>query len=223
MVRTLPFGLLFVACSASSAAASSIDDGLCRNGIFAIQNTSVGLGVINPGKRVHFIDDTSGCPRSDSACRLKPYLVAGDRVVTGRTLGAYVCVYYLNESGTAGWVERSRVKSLSVERDPALSAWLGHWSSYGNPLVRFYQRNGKLIAKGDAAWPSFNPSREEAPGGPHVGEIDEAVQMSGNRAYAPECEITFTLLGDLLVGADPKMQCGGANVSFSGVYRRVKR
>jgi hypothetical protein len=79
------------------------------------------------------------------------------------------------------------------------------------------------MVKGDAAWPSFNPSRDIAPGGPHFGEIDEALRTSRNRAYAPECEITFTLLGDFLVAADPKMQCGGANVSFSGVYRRLTR
>jgi hypothetical protein len=77
-----------------------------------------------------------------------------------------------------------------------------------------------LMVEGEAAWPSFVPSNEDRPGGPNIGEIDEAVTINANRASAQQCEISFTLLGDVIVAADPKRQCGGANVSFTGVYRR---
>lgn len=206
----------------SAAAAAEADDGTCRNGTFGVDNSIVGLGAVTGTGRAAFVADTGGCPNASAGCRLKSYLVGGDRVVTGRTRGKYVCVFYPSRGrGTAGWLETARLKSLPVRSGPPASAWLGQWSDEGNPRVRFTQRQGKLTVQGDAAWPSFNPSPKERPGGPNIGEIAEAVRTSGNRAYAPECRITFTLLGDLLVGADPQMQCGGLNVSFSGVYKRV--
>lgn len=217
-----PLGLLLISCPTAGVAAA-IDDQFCRNGIFAVQNHEVGIGRITAGKRAFFFNDLDGCPSSDSRCVLKSYLVTGDEVITGRAFGHYLCVYYPKKGGIAGWLDASRVRRSHVRPDPPLSAWLGRWSDYGNPVVRFYTRKGKLMARADAAWPEFNPPRDIAPGGPHVGEIDEPVRRSGNRAYAPECGVTFTLLGDFLVGADPKMQCGGVNVSFSGVYRRLGR
>jgi hypothetical protein len=206
---------------ASPAAAAATNDQLCRNGLFAVQNPDFGLGKVIAGKRVFFVDDGERCPSTAPKCRLKSYLVPGDQVVIGRTRGQYLCTYY-PKKGIAGWIDASRIRRLAVRSNPPPSAWLGRWSDFGNPAVRFYRRNGILIAYGTAAWPSFNPPRDVVPGGPHVGNLSEPVRTSGNRAYASECEVTFTLLGDFLVVADPKMQCGGANVSFSGVYRLLK-
>ena len=59
--------------------------------------------------------------------------------------------------------------------------------------------------------------------GPHKGAIGGAVERHGNRAHEVQCDVRFALLGDILVAADPAMQCGGMNVSVSGVYRRVRR
>jgi hypothetical protein len=205
----------------TSLAAAGIDEGLCRNGIFGVQNNSVGLGKISATGRTHFIYDMEGCPNDSLKCRQNSYVVAGDRVVTGRAEGKYVCVYYPSKGGgTAGWIEASRIKPVRSKQQPPLSAWVGTWSDEGNPIVRFYMRRGKLIVEGSAAWPSFKPSMTERPDGPNIGEIAEAVATVGNRAFAQECEISFTLLENLIVASDPKMQCGGANVSFTGVYRR---
>lgn len=221
MTTTRLFWLLLIA-APSAAAAAPADDGACRNGTFGIENGAVGLGMVAGNGRASFVSDADGCPSAAARCRLKSYLVGGNEVVTGRTRGNYVCVFYPHKGGgTAGWVERARIKVLPVQPNPPVSAWLGNWSDEGNPLVRFYRKQGKLMVEGSAAWPSFNPPLKERPGGPNLGNIGEAVRLSGNRASAPECHISFTLLGDLIVGADPDMQCGGMNVSFSGVYKRV--
>jgi hypothetical protein len=207
-----------------SVAAAAVDDGACRNGTFPIQNPSFARGVIAGTGRAYFYGDVGGCPAAGPGCRAKSYVVSGDRLVTGRTRGAFMCAYYPGKGGgTAGWVSADRIRLLPTEPNPPRSAWVGRWSDNANPIVRFSQAGSSLIVEGEAAWPSFNPPEEQFPGGPHVGEIDEAVRPSGNRAHAPGCEITFTLLGDLLVAADPKMQCGGMNVSFTGVYQRMNR
>src|SRR6478752_8197554 len=129
--------LSLMACP-SAVAAATMDESWCRNGMFTVQNSPVGLGRVAAGERAHFLNDIQGCPGPDSKCRLKSYLVAGDSVVTGRTLGKYICIYYLDkEGGIAGWVDASLIRPLTVRNDPPLSAWIGRWSDYGNPVVRF--------------------------------------------------------------------------------------
>ena len=208
----------------SAVAAAGPDEGLCRNGMFGEENSSIGLGVVAGAGRNYFVYDMQGCPNATAQCRLKSYVVSGQRVVIGRTQGRYICAYYPSKGGgTAGWLDAARVKPVAVRQNPPFSAWVGQWSDEGNPVVRFYVRHGKLTAHGFAAWPSFDPPLKQYPGGPHTGEIDEPVRLSGNRAYATGCEVTFTLLGNLLVAADPKRECDGVNVSFTGVYQRVGR
>lgn len=210
--------------AASSPAAAAIDDGFCRNGIFGVENPSVGLAVVAGKGRAYFLEDMDGCPNPAPQCRQSSYVIPGDTVVTGRSKGRYVCVYFPNKGGgSAGWMELARLRRIPVRQNPPVRAWVGQWSDLGNPEVRFYVRRGKLMVEGDAYWPSPNPPLSERPGGPNIGNIGEAVRVTGNRAHAAECNISFTLLSDLLVAADPDMQCGGANVSFTGVYRRSRR
>lgn len=213
--------LLFVA---SSPAAAAIDDGFCRNGIFGIQNSSVGLAAITGKGRAHFLEDMDGCPNAQARCRQTSYVIPGDTVLTGRSRGRYTCVFFPNKGGgSAGWMDSARLRPLPVRRNPSLRQWVGQWSDNGDPEVRFTLRRGRLRVDGDSYWPSPNPSLEERPGGPNIGDIGEPVRVTGNRAHAPDCNVRFILLGNWLVAADPDMQCGGANVSFTGVYRRVRR
>lgn len=217
----LPSLLLF---AVSSPAAAAIDDGFCRNGIFGVENPSVGLAVIAGKGRAHFLEDMNGCPNGESRCRQNSYVIPGDTVITGRSQGRYVCVFFPNKrGGGAGWMESVRLRPLPVSQNPPIREWVGQWSDLGNPEVRFYVRRRKLMVEGDSYWPSPNPPLSERPGGPNVGNISEPVRVTGNRAHATDCNISFTLLGNWLVAADPDMQCGGMNVSFTGVYRRIRR
>lgn len=220
VARALPLLLLAISTAASAA---TPDDELCRNGLFTVQPDPIELAVITPGGRSWFLEDMDGCPSAESRCRQRAYVVAGDRVLTGRTRGRYVCVYYPSRGGgTAGWMDSARIRRIAVDRDPPISAWLGRWSEDGNPTVRFVRRGTDLEVEGEAYWPSRNPPAD-FPGGPNEGSIGGIVRVSGNVAHEAECNIRFTLLGDLLVVADPDRNCGGMNVSFSGVYRRERR
>ena len=197
----------------------------CDFGRSISHNAKVGLGVITPGKPVRVTEVDDHCWNETTGC---PKLSPGRNVITGRTVDQKICVYvyHFGKSDLAGWVDASRIKPLAINPNPPRTAWSGRWSHYGNPVLRLYMQDGTLMAKGAAAWPGLGMTRADLRevGLRYVysGEIDEPLQVSGNRAYAPECKITFTLLGDYIVGADPDPQCGGANVHFSGVYRRVR-
>lgn len=216
--------LVFFLFLGASASAEAIDEGDCRNGLFGVVNPSVGVGIALGKGRSYFLDDMNGCPSEARQCRKSAYLVSGNQVITGRKHGKYVCVYYPSKGGgTAGWIEASRIRQTPVRQRPAIREWIGRWSDEGNPSVRFYLRQGKLAVEGDAYWPSPNPPLSERPYGPNMGSVNEALRLKGNVADAAECKITFTLLGDFLVAADPETICDGMNANFTGVYKRERR
>lgn len=214
----LPLFLLF----ASAAQAEEYD--FCRNGLFPAE-PPFALAEVVGKDRLHFLDDMDGCPdKGVVACKGRAYVVPGDRVAVSRTHGDYTCAFYPGKGGgTAGWVETRRLVPVPVDRDPPQSAWIGLWEpSGGNPSVRFFDESGALSVIGEAYWPG-RPGTHHWPS-THIGEIAGQVARSGASAtYSDDdaCEIAFTLLGDWLVAGDNN-QCGGANVSFSAVYRRTR-
>lgn len=209
----------------SSAAGAQVrDEDFCRNGLFTIVNAPIGLARVIGTSRAWFLEDMDGCPNAEARCRQQAYVVPGDRVLVGNARGNYLCVYYPSRGGgTAGWMDAARLRRIESEPNPPLSAWVGRWSDEGDPRIRIARRGRRLTVEGEAFWPSRNPSAEQFPGGPNVGRVDEPLEVTGNAAHARECNISFVLLGDYLVGADPDRSCGGMNVSFSGVYRRKRR
>lgn len=207
----------------TATAASAQDDIMCRNGLFPSE-PPFAPAEIQGKDRAYFHDDMNGCPWTGEACRTHAYVVPGDEVVIGRIANGYACAFYPSKGGgTAGWVGVERLRPLPVEADPPLSAWIGQWSSEGNPAVRFREKDGRVSVVGEAFWPGPEPT--EMYPSPHIGEIDGPVTVLGNRGhYGDEdlCEVDFTLLGDLLVAGDNN-KCGGMNVSFSAIYRRVAK
>ena len=80
---------------------------------------------------------------------------------------------------------------------------------------------GTLAIKGEAIWGSGSRT--------HTGDLDYDAKPSadkmkfGDGTDDNDCQVTMQLVGKLLVVGD-NLNCGGANVSFSGVYqRRPKR
>lgn len=78
-----------------------------------------------------------------------------------------------------------------------------------------------LAIKGEATWGSGSRT--------HTGGFDydakpSADKMSfGDGTDEIDCQVTLQLVGKLLVVGD-NLHCGGANVSFSGIYqKRPKR
>jgi hypothetical protein len=205
-----------------TAAAQAQDNTTCRNGLFP-DAPPFALARIGGTERAFFQDDMEGCPWGGADCRTRSYLVPGDVVIINRTYGGFVCAFYPSPSGgTAGWIASRQVELLPNPTNPPLAQWQGDWSSDGNPEVTITRSNGTLRVTGTAFWPGPQPT-EQYPS-IHIGEIDGTLAPAGQRAHYSDddmCEIDFTLLGDFLIAGD-NHQCGGVNVSFSGVYRRAR-
>lgn len=212
--------LPFFALTANAAWAQ--DDMMCRNGLFPSE-PPFAPAEVQGRDRAFFHADMNGCPWSGNDCRARTYLVPGDKVITGRFANGYACTFYPSKGrGTAGWMRVDRLRPLPVEADPPHSAWAGKWSSEGNPQVHLREEGGRILVEGVAFWPGPEPTQMYP--SPHIGEIHGPISVFGNRGrYSDEnlCEIDFTLLGDFLIAGD-NGQCGGMNVSFSAVYRRVR-
>lgn len=219
-MRSLTIATLLLA-AAGAARAEDLD---CRNGSFPAMQQSFGLARVTGPGRLNFLGDSDGCPNESPACRGKTYVLSGDTLLTGRDHGAYVCAFFPNRvGGTAGWVRRDRLTALPRVVAPPLRAWVGSWADGDNSIE--LKTNGKALkVTGEAYWPSANPSPEERPGGPNIGELDGLTTPQGDRArladeYPDGCRATLTLVGPFLVASD-NGACGGMNVRFDGVYRR---
>lgn len=214
--RVVP--LLALLAAPGIAPASAAADDFCRNGLFP-KEPPFALARITD-ERAFFHDDIDGCPQAGD-CRSRSYVIEDDVVLTGRTSGGFTCAFYPGANGgTAGWIETERLALIEHESNPALARWIGTWSVGDNPEVRFRVEGSVLHVAGEAFWPGHPDTTDWI--SIHVGEIAGAVSRNGLVGRYEDdnlCEIDFTLIGDYLVAGD-NGNCGGANVSFSGVYRK---
>lgn len=217
--------VLLLASGATASAEPAEDWDFCRNGLFPEEPPFAHAQVTGQGQ-LRFLEDMDGCLDKGATCPARGYVIPGDRVLTSKVHGAYTCAFYPGRGGgTAGWVETARLRPLPVERAPRAEAWVGQWSTEGDNGVTIHRRGEAFEIDGEAYWPSANPPIEERPGGPNIGSIGGMLRVEGNRAEYDEgegCQVSFTLIGELLIAGD-NHQCGGMNVSFSGVYKRTGR
>ena len=198
----------------------------CRAGTFSLQPPAVDLAVVTGAGPAPFVKDDAGCPAPADRCRSRAYVVAGDRVITAARSGDYVCAYFPNAGGgSAGYLPAARLSARAVDPAPALRAWVGRWKD-GDDEIDLTIKGRGLAVDGSACWPSCNPPLSERPGGPNIGELSGSATPVGNRVIFStgsgefDCTAKLDLVGDALIVSDNE-NCGGHNVRFDGVYRRV--
>jgi hypothetical protein len=214
---------LGVACAAAATQAQA-PEAMCRNGLFPTDEAMIGRAeVIGQGK-LWLLNDDNGCPTAAAKCHGSTSVRSGATLLSGHRLGAYVCAFD-PVSGDAGYVDAARLKALPVDASPPLKAWVGRWRE-GDDVVRLTAKGSALTVDGQAWWPSAHPSTRQFPGGPNTGDLSGTATPRGatvtfaDDASDPQaCKATLRLVGADLVVAD-NQNCGGMNVSFSGVYRR---
>ena len=220
MVRRFARLLTAIGLLAGMPVAALAQDTACRNGAFPREPGFIEAVVTAPG-RTFFYADINGCPPQGD-CRTNSYVIEGDRVIVGRSLGEFVCAYYPSPAGgSAGWVRYEALRVFPVDRNPGLASWEGRWTRENNPEVTITVEDGEAKIMGVAFWPG-RPETTEWPS-IHIGEIDGRLHIEGPLAsYADDnlCELELTLLADFLVISDNRC-CGGVNVTFSGVYTRA--
>jgi hypothetical protein len=213
--------------SALGLSAQAADAPMCRNGLFADKDAPFGLARIVGAPRTQLRIDTGKCPDQSDACKGRSYVVPGNTVITADTFGAYTCVYFPNRSGgSAGYIHRDEFTALPAQSRPRLTDWKGEWRN-GDNKIRLWISHARLGAVGNAYWPSRNPPLHQFPGGPNLGGFQGTAAPNGSTVEFHEvdkpdrCAVRLTLVEPFLLARDNK-HCGGMNVSFSGVYLKVK-
>jgi hypothetical protein len=239
------------AASAQSPNFPSLNDrGICPGIQVFGENIPIRLvKVIAPAPRTHFVEDKlskpkSDCPSGTASCQRKGFVVAGDDLLAGWKNGAYSCVVYIAPNAkrvkgqfaeTTGYLPTAALKEMPAP--PAKPAdWLGTWGRSSEADITISAAaGGKVKIAGQANYGSLDPGRV-ARGAVNVGELEGEATPQGNlMAFGEdytdpgkplgedrsECRARFQLVGRFLVVED-NVGCGGANVSFTGVYIRLK-
>jgi hypothetical protein len=196
----------------------------CRNGAFASDAKEFKVARVKGtrAQRAYFYGDDEGCPGPDAKCRRKAYVVAGDALVVSRAFGEYVCAWFQPARGgeTVGWIRSGQLEVSETDANPAPALWLGEWELYSNSLrITRGAKAGTLRVEGEAFWHGVNP------GNVHTGEVGGEAAPDGNVLTIGDgddiCRATLRLVGPHLI-VDDNNECGGANVTFDGVYRKKK-
>jgi hypothetical protein len=191
------------------------------------------LAKVRPGDRVYFYhtEQVEGCPALTDACRRKGYVLPGDLVLVSGTKGPLAYVDYVKDGKwSAGWVKNTAL--LDVPIPPvSFSSWLGTWSwntldqDSASLEIKRDRQAGFISVHGFAFWTGrvFGAGHQRAL---HDGELEDRGLPNGRhivfgkdaKGYG-DCRVDMELIGPYLV-ADDNNQCGGLNVTFSGVYSR---
>lgn len=206
-------------------------------------NGPIALGrVNNQSPRVHFLETSilqSGCPSQDAACRSKAYLVPGDEVVIIGTKGDFICASYVSRKGqvTDAWLPRSAITTVQDLPRVEMKDWVGRWQSGPEQTIEIAQgaKPGSVTIKGDATWGASDPGRVKR-GAVNIGTLEAETKTEGavlsfgmgedgtlsfEEADEADCKVRMQRLGPYLLVKDNRM-CGGANVTFTAVYRRTR-
>ncbi|HEX8251389.1 MAG TPA: hypothetical protein VF599_24665 [Pyrinomonadaceae bacterium] len=198
-------------------------ENLCRNGFFPRESKEYKLAIVKGAKneKVYFYDDNRACP-NDENCRTKSYVIPNDEVIVSRNFGKWSCVWYQPKKGseTVGWIALDKLEFKETNLNPAPNDWLGNWNYAGNSIeIGKSKSAGLLTITGNAFWKGLGDNV-------HVGELDDESKPAGNEMKTGEnetgeyeCKVTMRLLGKYLIASD-NLQCGGVNVTFSGVYQK---
>ena len=178
--------------------------------------------------RINFYsgDEKTGCPAMTAGCRRAAYLQAGDIVVVEELRGAFADALFTagGAHSTSGWLPSAAL--LPLPAPPAtLAGWRGDWvrDDEANISLKPGKAPGSIAVSGDALYGSHDPDRIKR-GAVNVGSLEEEGVPKGDRLDVGgtdqyDCRVRMRLLPPYLIVAD-NHKCGGANVSFSGVYRR---
>ena len=185
------------------------------------------LAQVKPGMRADFETGNwrYGCQSEiEARCRRKTYVIGGDIVLVGQSRGSKVRAAYTNgKRMTLDWLPRAALVAIPTPAT-TLASWRGSWSRDDESRIEIHpdKRPGRLKVAGETVWGSHDPERVKR-GGVHLGDFSETAAPIGSRLSIADvddiCHVQLRLIGPYLVVVD-NQQCGGANVSFSGVYRK---
>jgi hypothetical protein len=209
------------------AAASAAEKRDCSSVAYDDDLSNLSLAAVAGGK-VSFVaneSDKAGCPSASAPCKSRAFLVDKDVVVLdGRREGGYVCAGFINAKGeeTDGWLPAASVKSASPSPN-----WIGVWKRDTSSKIDITRKSNDAAEVSGYATYGVGAAT-------HEGDIDGTIdprqaaqsfasdgdkQVAYEKAGQYDCAVRLRQLGAFLFVSDNN-NCGGANVSFSGLYTR---
>jgi hypothetical protein len=221
------------------AVAARAEDRDC-NGFGSLNdNPQLTVGRVNDSvPRAYFLrsgGEAKECPADSPRCRQRSYLVSGDQVVLSRSLGPFICADFLDARHMLhlGWLLASAVTSEAAT-PMTHGDWIGNWTGFESSIViKPSRKPDALWFSGDATWGAHDPVRVKngainlgsfdataAPIGPSISfTVGDQGTLPVGQAPPTDCTVWLRRLGSYLLASDNK-NCGGANVSFDGLYWR---
>lgn len=196
-------------------------ENFCRNGFFPRESQDYSIATVKGKKRerIYFYgDEREDCPQAKN-CRLKSYIIPNDEVIVSRKFGNFACAWFQPQRGseTVGWLPLDKLEFQNLLQ--SFDEILGNWGFYDND-IKIVKTTKSEVYKitGNAFWKGLGDNI-------HIGELDGEAEIVGNDLKYGEkdqseyaCKVTFRLISRYLIVSD-NLNCGGANVTFSGVYR----
>lgn len=229
-MRAEILGFLLIAVLVGPALAYEVHDPNNCTGVEWDDSRPLVVSKVTARPRVNFIkspydDDfkAAACPAATKSCQKASYLVTGDLVLVGKTRGEFTCVDYQSPlakqpAWISAWLPSAALTPVAPLSSPKAADWIGAWRHPGGSIEIKNGDDGKLQVEG--AMTLQTPS-----GDFQNGDFKARV--------APQTIIAFTDEGDYGDGCHVRMQridmwllvednggCGGAGVTFTGLYRR---
>jgi hypothetical protein len=182
--------------------------------------------------KVNFVaneSDKAGCPSAQAACRKKAFVVMHNLVLFdgSSAKSGFVCGTYIGKTGreTDGWLPVADVKPVAT---PAPD-WIGKWKRDTSADIEIKRKSaGAADLSGNATWgqgegtnegdisAAIDPRRNVQGFGT---ASDQQTQTAYGKGDPQACAAIFKQLGPYLFASD-NSDCGGMNVTFSGIYTR---
>lgn len=226
MVTGLLLALSAIVCSTSASAYDAYDPNNC-NGVRWNDEQALTVAKVTARPRVNFVkspydDDfkAESCPAATDACRKTSYLITDDIVLVGPTQRDFTCVVYRSpvakkQVWTQGWVPSSALAPVTPMPSPKPSDWIGSWTQPGGS-IEITQGRRALHAEGSMAVPTARDV--------HTGAFEADVTLANGMISltdSDDCRVRMQRIGAWLLVEDND-GCGGAAVTFTGLYRRKK-
>ncbi len=236
-MRAEVFGLLLsaVLLAGPASAYDPYDPANCIGGVEWDDKRALVVSKVTAKPRVNFLkspydDDfkAENCPAATEACRKNSYLVTGDLVLTGRTRGEFTCVLYHSPVSNKriwaiNWLPSAALTPVAPMQSPKATDWVGTWRQgqryVGGGLVEIkLNGGGKLHVDAGILVPTARDF--------HNGDFQgDATPKGDTLSFADEyddgCRVRMQRIGPWLLIGDNGV-CGGAGVTFTGLYRRTK-
>ena len=231
-MRAAVMGLLLSAVLVRNASAYDAYDPANCNGADWNADLALTVAKVTAQPRVNFIkspydDDfaAAGCPAATEACRKKSWLITGDLVLVGRTRGDFTCVSYQSplakkkRNWTNGWLPSAALTPVAPTPAPEASDWIGIWCNPGCRIEIRAGDGGRLQVGGEGVFPTARDFHNGAFKAQVTPQNDAIAFADDGSNYGEDCRVRMQRIGPWLLVVD-NAGCGGAGVSFTGLYRR---